>query len=315
MIVQEILLNPATSNYNPPMSQENIMHHPLYEPLSKLYWPTQIDELLTQEMPSLGSDDQAFIEMVLETRTQDLLECRHDPYTAAVYQKFLIDTISSKNIEDLENILKRLTDRKKEAIDENTLKELQHRMIHDAKKLAPDIARGRKTVARYAHKYPLPIGAAYFMYGSLQYGDAHNLDADVVIGVPNGTDYWKIRPTIKESARLFILSLSASWEHISRIPNSPPQVSVLSVGDISPFPRIIIGAGGELADYLATDASSILTGLPVFEEDEPASADLRHEFRQAIDTDWLLTILVNDEIRACLEIRQERSVQLYTHTI
>ena len=143
-------------------------------------------------------------------------------------------------------------------------------------------------------------GFHIMVYGSIQYNDPRNLDADVLLV---GEYILTLEPEERKPNRTKDHGLKSQWK--TRDFGEEPHLSIFSLDSIENVADAIDTNVFDF-DVAAMDASTALTGMPLYDQDNEWFRYFRGRLRKVVEADPLLTILVNREIESCLANREER---------
>jgi hypothetical protein len=149
-------------------------------------------------------------------------------------------------------------------------------------------------------------GFRVILFGSLQYDDPLNCDADVLILAP-GDD-----PELSNVARSSnAKDLVARWK--SQRIGTEPHISTFALDDLRTI-HAKRWLTPEQQFYEIFNASEALTGIPLFPEEAPLISGYRNSLEPIINNNPLFAAIANEKLRDCLSTRlQRRNLQRPSH--
>lgn len=246
----------------------------------------------------------AFIKYVLSPSVQDALTTRFHSQSASIYTRFMLENLNYKKLEELHEIAATLIHPERPRLHTPTLEALKRRTVMQETQLHPKVARGRKFLREYLKDLTLPSGAVILLYGSLQYNDPRDLDADIMIAFPRG-----VRPNQAQADRMDSLlgnELIRVWKDYQIEPRSEPHASLVSTSSVDTFTFDIVRNRGQEADDTASKIAIALSGMALYPDSNVNHASIQQQIRSSVEHEPLLTILVNQTLGDCLEVRKKR---------
>jgi hypothetical protein len=193
----------------------------------------------------------------------------------------------------------------KQTLNQPVLDQLKQRTVHDETKLKPPVRQGREALRAYFrdtgyHEWLASQGVGILFYGSLQYNDPRNLDADVT-GIALNSAVFDMIPDWS-----ILSGLADVWVN-SVTPNrlAEPHTSWVAADMFTDIPGRIRESEFFCEGEIACLAEAI-TGLPLFSEDEVWMTPIRQRMHQIAESHPLITAIVNMVLWDCLQIRIAR---------
>jgi hypothetical protein len=193
----------------------------------------------------------------------------------------------------------------KQTLNQAVLDQLKQRTVHDETRLKPLVRQGREILKAYFrdtgyHEWLASQGVGILFYGSLQYNDPRNLDADVTGIALNAA----VLDTIPD--RTLLSDLMDVWEiNVTQNRLAVPHTSWVAADMFADLPGRIRESEFFCEGEIACLAEAI-TGLPLFSEDEVWMTPIRQRMRQVAESHPLMTAIVNLVLQDCLDIRLAR---------
>lgn len=203
-------------------------------------------------------------------------------------------------------------------VDENILSQLQE--FSDEAHTHPSefVAQARTELQQFLTDGPLPNadqflrekGVSLILYGSLQYGDPRNVDVDL-LAVMNE------RPTEEETAEIESVlnrlgdALEEYWPNLSefqgRTRGTPAFGHVTYyLSDFADVETFLEETATEYPARSPLDLSPIISGVPLFAQDQPAVTALQQRAREIAELDPLLNAVTNVDLASVLQERIQR---------
>ncbi len=196
-------------------------------------------------------------------------------------------------------------------LDKSVMEKLAQRagMVRENSAVSPQVRLARRVLHEFFHseiadefrKYD----ARLVYYGSIQYGDPHNLDADLLLLCRDVSllQNEKLQDKLTEATD----GLIDLWtrELVSITGKGEPHMSIFASGLYKNVEEAIKGQLGEFYDSLI-DIAPALTGEAMFGQDRKWVREFQTELFEIIQADPLLVTYANENLRECLGVRRMR---------
>jgi len=200
-------------------------------------------------------------------------------------------------------------------VDRNALDQLSKLSKHAETNAPAKVLEAREILSDYFKtslngrvllQYTIPI-----LYGSLQYGDPRNFDADLTLIIRNHTIDPKSLKELKQLMYEFVWSLNLEWEKKGFGLNNSPHIDLAYV-NADYWKNKVNNAtkspvkSAELFDAETQGLSSTISGITLLNSDFEAAKPLRDRALQIAESDPLIATLVNVDLNQCLNTRLRR---------
>lgn len=180
--------------------------------------------------------------------------------------------------------------------------------IRNATKLPAPVLKARKALITLFTNHPLvsnllkELEAKVIIYGSLQYGDPRNLDADILVVFED-----QPTPDIGRKFDMIKVETEYLWEYrkLGFKRYAEPQLSLFSLSIFDNIPKSM-SDDPESFKYDSNDLAVAISGEPLLMRDKGWVLEFRERSKKVAESDPLLCAMVNESLQKCLNVRIAR---------
>ena len=178
------------------------------------------------------------------------------------------------------------------------------------------VLQARETLRHYFASSPLGksitvSGGRIILYGSLEFGDPVNFDADLLAAYPASTQIVPPHQRVEVADDLFSL-----WkrEGFGRDPErAQPHLDHFAFDYLHDVTRFIDSEAVEDFSSYSGDLSICIYGVPLFKVDQPWMEQLQQESKALAESHPFLTAVINQQLKNVLDLRLRRRNQKSYH--
>lgn len=199
-------------------------------------------------------------------------------------------------------------------LDTATINQLEFLSQEAEKTQDTRILQARTSLQRYFAYYPRGrelrhYGIHLIVYGSIQYADPKNLDADLLGVASSSQPFSQSQELASEKAIVDDLIKLWSQKNLGLTKRAEPHLRLTYLDYLKDIVKNI-GKDTEIFHYDTLDLPVLLTGRHLFRHSIPWLKHLKAQAKNIIQTDQLLIVLTNMRLRECLKERLTRRAQM-----